>query len=466
MTTPVGSTPAASVGPTLLDYSVASSPSPLQASPLDTGAPYSTTALDLVACTPPNEEGRLTRIVVVVPVGGGTHDIAAIGEGISAVLTPDTIWEVTEVASDTAVRFTIAPKAGGSATIDALSLRLDDIRVNRFPGHAQILVQEYSSEGGRDPDSVAYLVITKHQYAPELVAGTANRFRALRNNGSRQPATRISAGETVLLEWKDDHDKKRRLYYQRPGGTHTGPDVRVDTDVSDRSTYTVERLYRTTTFTLMTCDDVTGICSYDTATVTVDKPVLNNLLLTGPLGGRPTLTITSDATLGQKLDLAGPLTARTAVAQGPVNPGRLLASTTMSVNGSIDATRITTRGKAVMGDTRTAALTARKRADMLGTPVALTRGLYSDSAARQPRAVTDGFFCGCSQVDMPPISYDYRARFTAGAREGGINVDKDIVPSDSLFLPVKKSELCPNGYLNSNSYLGATYTYHFVPLGN
>ena len=236
-----------------LAFSLNPDPDPIRVSPA-TGT-VETADLVIVASRRSSEAIECNKIVIVVPTGPNSPDLALDLEGIDAQ-TSLTDWTATTNAQ--AKTITFLPTAG-HATIgrdEGITLQLMGVRINRQVGTAPLTIHVYSRVAGDEAD-----------FMPNTTTLEIGKFPAdfyLRYLIA-DPLI-IDNGGTVTLRWEAGGVSSLRLLYDT-----------ADVNVLDKNTYRVDNVSHTTVFYLRATVQVGNGTAERilSTTVTVNQPDLD-----------------------------------------------------------------------------------------------------------------------------------------------------------------------------------------------
>ncbi|MGW2601786.1 hypothetical protein [Streptomyces klenkii] len=361
----------------VLSYALTTVPAPLTASPpkVDSGNEDELAygSIDLVISNSGSTPVRCGKIAIVLPVGSLAQDLALTGEGIAPYVEPESGWTIVgpqpdvlvavptaetavfpaagETAGETTgdsskVRFSVEPSGGASeVTVDGLYITLKNIAISNKTGVARIGIEEWATTEDEIPavPNTGSLEVAKFPFrsGADPSPGIGRALVAVKSVGG-PPATRISAGAEVRLEWHHVRGDNHELYMD---------DRRVaDPSIAGGSAYQVpvDTVLRDTAFALKTVTptpDGGYVTRWDHLTVCVTDQRLASLTVNGALDAEGAVTagssldVTGAVTAQSTLDVTGDATVRgTLRATGEVTVGGTLAVTgQLTANGPIQA---------------------------------------------------------------------------------------------------------------------------------
>ncbi|MFI2188091.1 hypothetical protein [Streptomyces sioyaensis] len=306
----------------LLSYALSTNPNPLTVSPPDIAAgaedEHAFADIDLVISNSGNTPVRCSKIAIVLPIGSLAQDLAVTGEGIDAYVSPESGWTVIDVQSDvllavpmaetavfnaagsstigsSQVRFDVVPSSGGESevTVDGLYIHLSGIKVSDKTGITRIGIEEWAAYED-DPIGEANtltLDVAKFPFrsGSDPHPGIGRALVALTGTG-QDPATKIAAGDLVVLEWHHLRGDNHELYADGRRLGDTGPELE---QIAGGSRWEIpDGLQRDTTFALKTVTptpDAGFVVRWDHVTVCVTDPTLAKLTVTGEVQAKSTL---------------------------------------------------------------------------------------------------------------------------------------------------------------------------------
>ncbi|MEV4926500.1 hypothetical protein [Streptomyces roseoverticillatus] len=345
----------------VLSYALTTVPGPLTVSPpkVDSGNEDELAygSIDLVISNSGSTPVRCGKIAVVLPVGTLAQDLALTGEGIAPYVEPESGWTIVgpqpdvlvavptaetavfpaagETTGDSSkVRFSVEPSGDASeVTVDGLYITLKNIAVSNKTGIARIGIEEWATTGSAIPDVPNHgtLEVAKFPFrsGADPSPGTGRALVAVKSVGG-PPATRISAGAAVRLEWHHVRGDNHELYMD---------DRRVvDPSIAGGSAYQVPEgtVLRDTAFALKTVTptpDSGYVTRWDHLTVCVTDQTLASLTVSGAVSAQSTLKVTGAVTAESTLDVTGTVTAKS----GLDVTGNATVGGTLGVTGKLTA---------------------------------------------------------------------------------------------------------------------------------
>ena len=496
---------------TLLNYSLVTSPQPLQVSP-QSGPPSKAQLTFVLSCPPPNgyDQVTVTQITFNLPIGDpkapDATDLTEVSTGISPSVSSSGSdqWQIGPGAA--AGSFVLAPKGGGTAVIGAqgLAVTLTGIQVSPIVGTAELNIVEMAT-ADKTPPQARECTIELPKFPYGFYAGN---FTA--------SAPMVQDGATVSLSWIGSVQAKYTLLW----GTQSQ-------NVSTVNQWTSPALTDTTTFILEVSAQEAGetVTLYFGITVIVADPNITattlDVLQTSTLQGNVGIgTVTPSAPLhvvgGAMIDGSDPWQTAFAIrnqssnkafqflvggsqnndgaagaggfgiydsvggfrfninSNGNVGIGTTAPGSLLDVNGALNATAAT------LGPTTVTDLTVSGgRVSMINNSQPLTPGTWQSPASFQ--ALTDGFAV-CYIGTVPSYPTGGCICWGSGQANGitlqctGGNVgffgpdwDKYMANNPQSFvLPVPAGS---NFYLwvqegTNGQQVDAPYNFYWVPMGN
>lgn len=185
-------------GASLLNYSIETTPSPLQASPQQ-GEP-TTAALTVVVSADEGETVYCDRIVFSFEIGEIAQALTNVSSGILSAASPSGEWQIQETGPGI---FTATPTKPMYQKIDAngLVFQLYNIKVNRQVGTFAFTIQEHSSSDGSAFSNYKDVYeIAKFPYGFFVGGFTAS-------------AAEVQVGTPVLLTWHGARNATYTMLY-------------------------------------------------------------------------------------------------------------------------------------------------------------------------------------------------------------------------------------------------------------
>lgn len=185
-------------GASLLQYSIETTPSPLQASP-EQGEP-TTAALTIVVSASEGETVYCDRIVLSFEIGDIAQALTDVSSGILVAASPSDQWQIQETGPGI---FTATPAKPKFQQIDAngLVFQLYNIKVNRQVGTFAFTIQEHSSSDGSS--------FSNHKDVYEIAKFPYGFFVG----GFMASAAEVQVGTPVLLTWHGARDATYAMLY-------------------------------------------------------------------------------------------------------------------------------------------------------------------------------------------------------------------------------------------------------------
>lgn len=184
-------------GGTLLNYSVETTPTPLQASP-PVGEP-TTAALTIVVSA--EETVYCDRIVFSFEIGSIAQALTEVSSGILSAASPSGEWQIQETGPGI---FTATPAKPIYQKIDAngLVFQIYNIKVNRQVGTFPLTVQEHSSSDGS--------AFSNHKNVYEIAKFPYGFFVG----GFTASVPEVNVGAPVVLTWHGARDATYTMLYK------------------------------------------------------------------------------------------------------------------------------------------------------------------------------------------------------------------------------------------------------------
>jgi hypothetical protein len=357
---------------TLLTYSLATSPSPVQVSPTS-GPPSIASLTFIVSCPPSVGSATVSQIVFNLPIGNpnapDASDLTESAAGISPSVTSSGSdkWQIGPGASAGSFVLTPAPKEPGIIESQGLTVTLNGIQVGPIVGNAVVTIVEMAAASGapRTPRQ-CNVGVPKFPYGFFVGDFAAN-------------LPMVQDGDPVLLTWSGSSQAKYTMLW-----------ADQSLDVSKVHAWPSPELHNTTTFIL----EVTAQEAGQSVTLRFSTTVIvaNPDLVATSLQVRQKTTLQGATTIGADsapadLSVAGTATLKSATAGA------------LSVSGASNLSNVTVSGP--LGALGAVAILGAGQA----IPVAnLAGATYAND--------TDGILVGYVGQDRDDVSIECWGRIT------------------------------------------------------
>jgi hypothetical protein len=327
----------------LLDYSLTTSPAPLQASPASGDAAIG--SIDIAVSNGGDDPIYCDSIRITLPVGDLAQDLTNDPKSLRVAASPSGKWTLASTKVEGVLMATPNKPEYAEITTDGIFFQIYNIHVNRQVGTFELHLVE-SAHKGTDPD-----VKRDNAYKlPKFPYGfSVSNFRA--------SATEVQDGQPVILSWEGSEGATYTLTYGE------SPPVDV-TGLFSWPKPPGLALHGDTTFMLDASAQVEGqtVHVYQSVTVTVADPEI----------------VATSLTVNQASALLGPTTVGTTQAPQPLTVNGPTTLTDLTV----DTTATVTHGLAASG------------ALSVGGPVQAFSAAQPVQPGSYPAATTDGWVIG------------------------------------------------------------------------
>jgi hypothetical protein len=326
-------------GETLLTYSMATTPSPLQVSP-QSGSPSVASINFIVSCPVDIGEATVKQIAFNLPIGDPAHpestDLTLTATGISASVSSSgkDQWQIGPGAA--AGSFVLKPASGNTGKIDAqgITVAFTGIQVSPIVGTAVIKIVEVATSDSTPPSPR-----TSEIAAPKFPYG----FFA---GDLQASAPMVDHGGKVTLTWVGSTIASYKMLW-----------AKQSLDVSQVRSWPSPALTDTTTFILQVTAQEAGqtVTVQFSTTVIVANPdftattltVLQTSTLKGnvTIGGSPAANLNVGGAATASTVNAGALNVSGNTTLAALNVSGIGTLSTLNVNGAANLSRLTVAGQ-------------------------------------------------------------------------------------------------------------------------
>jgi hypothetical protein len=428
---------------TLLDYTLRTTPDPLQVSPAPGNISYGTLAF--IVSNGGAEPVNLAALQFTLPIGAAAQDLASDAAAIIPQALPANAWNVS---TPTPGGFLFVPESGEPLEVgaDGLLFQFYNIPVNQQLGTFAVQLAETASTGDAPPETRdAVFAAAKFPYSFSF--------------GNFTPQVpMVKVGESVTLTWQGSDDATYELYYGD-----------VQENVTDVRSLTVTGLTDDTTFLLRASVVVEG--------ATVTRDLTTTVVVADPQLVASTLEVSGQSTFNGNVQINNgtPPTGQLTVGYNPSLVTALLGNT--NVQGSL-VVGVPSGSLTVNGTT-----TLQGGVSAFKPPVVLEKPHIEKPITYQ--ATCDGLVVGHV---FPPdellcwgyiaaVSYDsggvtemMKVTATGGSMSPGERMRHPYLFEGSLCLPVAKGLRFQIQRWHGAGWSGPSFklvecTFHFVPIG-